>query len=764
MAERIGGKLVTFYSFKGGVGRTMSLANVAFLAANQGKRVLVMDWDLEAPGLAYYFRGLIGPEKTDPIRKAPGVLNILWDWYRSVEAVTGHPDLDELLMRYTQGGPFDDCTQAILGAETFVGTGELHYMSAGSAALDIPSTTPYSEALSLFPWPQFFTDSVGGALIDAWRNWAKRNFDLILIDSRTGLADVAGVCTMLFPDEVYLCFVLNRQNIEGTARVAASIRAHRKNEVMLRAAPMRIARQGTSEENDAQANALKFLTRTGKFTDADVARDFAQLSIASSQSVPFYETIAPFAVSDSEFDPLTLNYCQMASAILGERVAPPVITDTFRQQVRRRQAPRSATVDYVSKLLTAEPVRAIQELTNLVDSAQMALHDDGDIPSFAYVNAIVDTTFQLNVDELEAEFATLMDSILQLLRLLYGRDQVMWRRPLVQVIERILGHVRFDLNDAQSELLLLEELDHLLSEFDDPDVILERIAYRRRAAQIMDVLSSEDERVLQAADESFSLLELFEDLKRGEMTEDDRETVAIARIDLHLLMGDALVNGKQTSAAYEHYLAGLGLAAEDHRNRRGDVRRLTAAIHTRIASRFDETLISPVTAARHAVLALDTNVAIAASGARLIQLCGIMLHPEVSAETARDFLERIYGPSPERTGPSRSIFIPGLTSLRPAAMSELFVSLAEVVAKASLAGVSKVVLSEIGQAGSRMILSSRARFMVGARNVADLVGAARVLRNELAMRGIDTREFSAELQELTVRSEESDTRGADAAE
>ena len=41
----------TFYSFKGGVGRTMALVNVAIELVKQGRRVLVVDFDLEAPGL-----------------------------------------------------------------------------------------------------------------------------------------------------------------------------------------------------------------------------------------------------------------------------------------------------------------------------------------------------------------------------------------------------------------------------------------------------------------------------------------------------------------------------------------------------------------------------------------------------------------------------------------------------------------------------------------------------------------------------------------
>src|SRR5262252_1220498 len=49
------GLVCTFYSYKGGVGRSMALANVAVLLARWGQRVLVIDWDLEAPGLERFF-------------------------------------------------------------------------------------------------------------------------------------------------------------------------------------------------------------------------------------------------------------------------------------------------------------------------------------------------------------------------------------------------------------------------------------------------------------------------------------------------------------------------------------------------------------------------------------------------------------------------------------------------------------------------------------------------------------------------------------
>src|SRR5713101_9597969 len=60
MAVQSLGTVITFYSYKGGTGRTMALANVACLLAQRqieshGKGVLMVDWDLEAPGLHRFF-------------------------------------------------------------------------------------------------------------------------------------------------------------------------------------------------------------------------------------------------------------------------------------------------------------------------------------------------------------------------------------------------------------------------------------------------------------------------------------------------------------------------------------------------------------------------------------------------------------------------------------------------------------------------------------------------------------------------------------
>ena len=75
------GKIVTFYSYKGGTGRTMALANVGWILAASGHRVLLVDWDLEAPGLHRYLHPLlIDPE----LRASNGLINMMQAYVRTV--------------------------------------------------------------------------------------------------------------------------------------------------------------------------------------------------------------------------------------------------------------------------------------------------------------------------------------------------------------------------------------------------------------------------------------------------------------------------------------------------------------------------------------------------------------------------------------------------------------------------------------------------------------------------------------------------------
>src|SRR5580704_14218338 len=80
--------VVTFYSFKGGVGRSMALANVGEILANQGYRVLLCDWDVEAPGLEQYFRD--DPQGSDFVARCGDSLGVM-DLLREYKEVVRNP-------------------------------------------------------------------------------------------------------------------------------------------------------------------------------------------------------------------------------------------------------------------------------------------------------------------------------------------------------------------------------------------------------------------------------------------------------------------------------------------------------------------------------------------------------------------------------------------------------------------------------------------------------------------------------------------------
>jgi Mrp family chromosome partitioning ATPase len=94
------GRIVSFYSYKGGLGRSMTMANVAWILASNGRRVLTIDWHLDAPGLHRYF----GPFLLDPLlTETRGFIEFVAD-YAAQAARTGEvskmPKRGSNILRY----------------------------------------------------------------------------------------------------------------------------------------------------------------------------------------------------------------------------------------------------------------------------------------------------------------------------------------------------------------------------------------------------------------------------------------------------------------------------------------------------------------------------------------------------------------------------------------------------------------------------------------------------------------------------------------
>jgi MinD-like ATPase involved in chromosome partitioning or flagellar assembly len=220
------GKIVTFYSYKGGTGRTMALANVAWILASSGHKVLVVDWDLESPGLHRYFQPFIDPAK---VTATSGVIEMIRDYAFAVTSEEVRPA--DWHLRYAQ-----IMKHAIsVNWQDFAPGGELDFVSAGRQNRD------YYSAVAQVDWDNFYERLGGGQFFNALRADMKENYDYTLIDSRTGLSDIADICTVHLPDILVDCFTLNNQSIDGASNVARVIdqRYHDRN-IRILPVPMRI--------------------------------------------------------------------------------------------------------------------------------------------------------------------------------------------------------------------------------------------------------------------------------------------------------------------------------------------------------------------------------------------------------------------------------------------------------------------------------------------------------------------------------------------
>jgi hypothetical protein len=73
-----------------------------------------------------------------------------------------------------------------------------------------------------------FYKQQGGHFLEQLRNQWHGRYDFVLIDSRTGVTDIGGVCTVQLPDILVLLFTTNDQSLDGIVQIAEKARRVRK--------------------------------------------------------------------------------------------------------------------------------------------------------------------------------------------------------------------------------------------------------------------------------------------------------------------------------------------------------------------------------------------------------------------------------------------------------------------------------------------------------------------------------------------------------
>jgi len=218
-------KIVAFYSFKGGVGRSMAVLNVAYAMAAHGRNVLILDMDLEAPGLSGFL------ERQNEIdRFAGGDMVDLVSWAKDFSSACEQtskplePESFPPLSDYAVGVPADKleklhCEYAELGRVDIipVDAGRDYYGRLTKLALgSFDQETLVRVGSVLRSWlkgRRFSVDVPDYYGPDATRT---DTYDYVLVDSRTGISESGGLCIGPLSDYLVVFASLNDQNVEGT--------------------------------------------------------------------------------------------------------------------------------------------------------------------------------------------------------------------------------------------------------------------------------------------------------------------------------------------------------------------------------------------------------------------------------------------------------------------------------------------------------------------------------------------------------------------
>lgn len=228
--------VVTFYSYKGGMGRTTTLMGFALWLANKGKKVAIIDCDLEAPGYLNFFN--LGEQKQFVDGNKNGFVEFMGDssFMRKFNTVnnsdsdneddkpfdiknyivipTAPDDNQEAGRIYDNiyivpGGNLNDAFIDIIGEED----DESEFRSEQWEKAII-NRSHYIEGLSRINLsnPNVLKSNFE-KLIQLLKDTYK--IDIVLIDSRTGFNDIYGSTAFDLSDHIVAFFGFSKQTIPG---------------------------------------------------------------------------------------------------------------------------------------------------------------------------------------------------------------------------------------------------------------------------------------------------------------------------------------------------------------------------------------------------------------------------------------------------------------------------------------------------------------------------------------------------------------------
>ncbi|UPK69434.1 KGGVGR-motif variant AAA ATPase [Chitinophaga filiformis] len=198
--------IVTFYSYKGGMGRSTNLViSSTYLARAHGRKIIIIDCDFEAPGFSNFFL----EENSSPIY-SNGLIEYFFD-KESQEEINLNDYSWEVSKQYSQSGEIriipagnTDPKRRLENIE--FPTHLTHYLE-GLSRLDLSSTESIIKKFK-------------SLISDIQQQYRP---DAIFIDSRTGFTDIFGIAALQLSTQVVGFFSSSSQNDPGIYQFIQSI-------------------------------------------------------------------------------------------------------------------------------------------------------------------------------------------------------------------------------------------------------------------------------------------------------------------------------------------------------------------------------------------------------------------------------------------------------------------------------------------------------------------------------------------------------------
>jgi WD40 repeat protein len=292
--------IFTFYSYKGGVGRSMALANVAHWLYLRRLKVVMVDWDLEAPGLEAFF---CGSDQLDHVRSQLGVIDLLAAYRRQFPHLTGQSPFDELQPLESFLCDIAPEVEYARGTPELQGRGRLRLLTAGWRSGD--RFAEYAESVHAFDWAEFYAKYRGKDYFDWFRGQLESLGDIVLVDSRTGITEMGGVCTRQLADVIVVFCAANAQNLQGTVAMTESFRSTQLENV--RGRPLEVlilpARIDDADSRGYEAFRNQFQAAVEPYTPSafrEWKRSFWELIIPYKSQYSYRESLATGILGSNE--------------------------------------------------------------------------------------------------------------------------------------------------------------------------------------------------------------------------------------------------------------------------------------------------------------------------------------------------------------------------------------------------------------------------------------------------------------------------------